>query len=50
MTKLIQTFDMNDERRLSYLRIAAECKMDVLDGMDSQLQLHRFLALLCSTR
>jgi replication factor C subunit 2/4 len=46
ITKLIQTFEMDDERRLSYLKVATEFKMKILDGLDSHLQLHCFLATL----
>ena len=47
ITKLIQTIDMGDEKRLGYLRVSTECKMRVLEGMDSHLHLHGFLAKLC---
>lgn len=49
ITKLIQTYDMNDERRLSFLKACTEFKMRVLEGVDSHLQLHAFLATLCTT-
>lgn len=49
VTKLIQIHDMNDERRLAYLKVATEFKMRVLEGNDSYLQLHCFLATLCVT-
>ena len=49
LTKVIQTFEMDEDRRLVFLRIAAEWKMEVLEGMNSQLQLHRFIALLWSS-
>lgn len=40
ITKLIQNYDMNDEKRLVYLKTSTEFKMKVLEGLDSQLQLH----------
>lgn len=46
LTKLIQTREMNDEKRLGYLRVATEFKMRILEGLDNHLQLHAFLAKL----
>jgi len=48
ITKLFQISDMNDELRLAYLRVSTEFKMRILDGLDSHLQLHGFLAKLCT--
>ena len=48
ITKLIQTADMEDETRLAFLRTSTEFKMRILEGLDSHLQLHAFLAKLCS--
>ncbi|CAI2374994.1 unnamed protein product [Moneuplotes crassus] len=51
ITKLIQTDeDITDEKRLNYLRESTEFKMRILEGLDSHLQLHSYLATLCSTR
>jgi replication factor C subunit 2/4 len=50
LNKIIQTIDMNDERRLGFLKHATDFKMRVLEGNDSQLQLHAFLASLWITR
>jgi replication factor C subunit 2/4 len=46
LTKIIQNYDMNAERRLAYLKAATEFKMRILEGNDSHLQLDAFLATL----
>lgn len=47
LARIIQIIDMNDERRIKFLKAATEFKMRILDGNDSLLQLHAFLATLC---
>jgi len=49
LTKLIQVKEMDDTKRLTYLKTLAEFKMKVLEGMDSHLQLHYTIAKLCSS-
>jgi len=49
LTKLTQIKEMDEMKRLVYLKILAEFKMRVLEGMDSHLQLHGVLAKLCTS-
>ena len=44
LTKLVQVKEMDDTKRLMFLKILAEFKMRILEGMDSHLQLHMTLA------
>ncbi len=37
LTKICQVRDMDETRRLTYLKILTEFKMKVLEGMDSHL-------------
>ena len=48
ITKLVQVMDMDETRRLNFLKILTEYKMKLLDGMDSHLQLDAMLAKLCT--
>ena len=48
LTKLVQVKEMDDTKRLMFLKILAEFKMRILEGMDSHLQLHMTLARLSS--
>lgn len=49
LTKLMQTMTeiKSEELRLQYLKEATIVKMKTLEGSNSQLQLHGFLAQLC---
>ena len=44
MMKVIQQAKMGEERRIYFLSYATELKMKVLQGINSRLQLHYFLA------
>ena len=48
MTRHIQDTDMDEERRLKYIKTSTEFKMRILDGNNNQLQLHAYLAMLGS--
>ena len=50
LSKLVQVFEgdnMDEVKRLIYLRHITEFKMRILDGIDSHLQLHSFIVNLC---
>ena len=52
LSKLIQNYNdkaMDEVKRLVYLRHVTEFKMNILDGIDSHLQLHAFLVNLCTS-
>lgn len=49
LTKVVQVKDMDEGMRLQYLKALTEFKMKVLEGMDSYLQLHGFLAKLVTS-
>jgi hypothetical protein len=42
--KVIQRAKMDDKRRLDILEWATDLKMKVLNGVDSRIQFHAFLA------
>lgn len=50
LTKVMQNMQefKSEELRLNYLKEASLIKMKTLEGNNSQLQLHGFLAKLCS--
>ena len=47
LTKICQVKEMDETRRLNYLKTLTEFKMKILEGLDSHLQLDGALAKLC---